>query len=413
MTSPATPSQVGGLLVRLALPCAIFAGGVFGFVTLSKPPPEKPTEEAEEVRLRTRVEELCVVDYPVVVTTNAVVQAHDRVTLTAEVAGSVVRVSPSFEVGAYFDKGEVLVEIDPRNYETALAIAEAQLAGANSALELAKVDEERKLWLVESNAVSRAEVDAASATREQAEAEVKLAETRVEQAKLDLERTKVVAPFDGRVQTRLVGLGQMAGTNSPLGDVFAVDFAEVRLPISANQRQYLRLPEFADDERLEVTLRDALVERDSPTWDARIVRTEGVLDQDSRDVFAIARVDDPFGRESKRPPLRIGQPVVASIKGQVLRNVIALPRYGVRQLDQVVLVDAQEHTLLPLSVKPLWTDAAHVVVEAESIPREMLLATTPMTYTPEGSKVEIIPAAGSGPAIADSGAAADDDSVAN
>src|SRR5690606_32919985 len=199
-----------------------------------EPPPEK------EVRtLRTRVESLEVTDYPVRVETNAVVQAHNVVTLSAEVSGMVTRVSPSFDAGAYFAKGDVLVEIDPRRYETALAIAKSRVAGAVSALELAKLDEQRKLRLIERNAVSQAEVDVASATREQAEAQLELAQSEVKQAELDLARTKVIAPFDGRVQTRSIGPGQMASPNTPLGVIFAIDFAEVRLPISARQREFL------------------------------------------------------------------------------------------------------------------------------------------------------------------------------
>src|SRR5690606_28987919 len=102
-------------------------------------------------------------------------------------------------------------------YETALAIAKSRLQGAESALELAKVDERRKLSLIQRNAVSQAEVDVASATREQAEAQVELAKSEVKQATLDVERTKIVAPFDGRMQGKSIGLGQMANANTPLG----------------------------------------------------------------------------------------------------------------------------------------------------------------------------------------------------
>lgn len=410
---PETSRKHASLLVRAALPCVILGAGWLGFrqlaVEIEKPPP--PAEE--KVTLRTRVEELDVTDYPVVVKTHAVVQPHNRVTLTAEVAGKVARVSPSFEVGAYFTEGEVLVEIDPRDYQTALSIAESQLAAAKSALELAKLDEERKLFLIERNAVSQAELDVASATREQAEADVELAATQVEQAKLNLQRTKVVAPFDGRVQSKMIGLGQLANSNSPLGEVFAVDFAEARLPISGEQRRFLDLPEFADDAPVDVTLRDAINDSSDAVWRAKIVRTEGVLDENSRDLFAIARVDDPFGRESGAPPLRIGQPVVASIEGKVLRNVIALPRQAVRQLDKIVLVNQSDQTLLPMNVQALWADDDRVVVESSSIPEGMWLATTAMPYTPEGAEVDIIPHTDTNASIADSTPPDADESVAN
>lgn len=403
MTSPSPkPTHLAGLLFRLALPCAILAGGWFGFLYLSEEIEKAPPPETEKQLLRTRVEELHVTDYPVVIKTNAVVQAHNEVTLSAQVAGTVVRVSPAFEVGAYFTKGDVLVEIDPRDYQNQLSIAQSELAAAKSTLSLAKLVEDRKLRLIKSNAVSQGEVDAAKASREQAEANVELAFSRVEQAELQLERTKVLAPFDGRVQAKMIGLGQMAGANNPLGQVFAIDYVEVRLPISGQQRQFLELPEFADDAPVEVTLRDAIQASNDHKWQGKIVRTEGVLDADSRDVFAIARIEDPFGRESGKPPLRVGQPVVASIQGVTLENVIALPRGAVRQMDRVVLVDPAEQTLRPMQVEAIWSDATHVVVRSTALPTNMWLATTTLAYYPEGAKVEILPDSSASKSIAES-----------
>ncbi len=395
-------SYLTGLILRLAIPCAILAVGWIGFRQLANKIEPSPPPEPKEVLLRSRVENIEVVDYPVTVKTHAVVQPHNQVTLTSQVAGIVANIDPSFEVGAYFKKGDVLVEIDPSDYETALAIAKSELDAAQSELKLATLVEERKLRLIESKAVSQGEVETASASREQAEANLALAKITVEQAKLNLQRTKIVAPFDGRVMSKLIGLGQLAGTNTPLGDVFAIDYVEVRLPISGQQREFLELPEFAEDPPLTVQLRDGLRESNNSVWTGKIVRTEGVLDEDSRDLFAIARVDDPFGRKSAKPPLRIGQPVVASIEGKVLRDVIALPRVAVRQLDQVVLVDQKEQTLLPLTVTALWSDAENVIVSSSAIPEGMWLATTPMPFTPKGAKIEIIPPAETSVSIAES-----------
>lgn len=403
---------MASLALRALLPLAILAAGWWGYSELAVEADKEPPPEKEVRTLRTRVESLEVIDYPVRIETNAVVQPHNLVTLSAEVEGIVTKVSPSFEAGAYFSQGEVLVEIDPRRYETAVAIAKSRFEGAKSALDLARLDEQRKLRLIERNAVSQAEVDVASATREQAEAQLALAQSEVEQAELDLARTKVIAPFDGRVQTKNIGLGQTASSNAPLGVIFAIDFAEVRLPISARQREFLTLPEFADDPPVEVVLRDAISRSSKTTWQARIIRTEGVLDQNSRDLFAIARIDDPFGRASGHPPLRIGQPVVASIEGKVLENVVALPRAAVRQLDQIVLVKQQDQTLLPMKVEALWSNAQHVIVDGSVIPEGTWLATTPMVYTPEGATVEII-SEGATSSIVDSKVPASPDSATN
>ncbi|EAQ78928.1 putative Secretion protein [Blastopirellula marina DSM 3645] len=389
-------------MLRLAIPCAILAAGWFGFSQLAVQVERPPRPEPKKVLLRSRVEELEVVDYPVVVKTHAVVQAHNQVTLTAQVSGVVLKISSAFEVGAYFKQGEMLVEIDPSDYQTALDFAESELAAAKSELKLARLVEERKLRLVESNAVSQGEVDAASASREQSEANVALAETGVAQAKLNLQRTKIMAPFAGRVMSKLIGVGQLAGSNSPLGEVFAIDYVEVRLPISGELREFLELPEYANDPPLPVEFRDGIQKSNETVWHGKIVRTEGMLDEDSRDLFAIARIDRPFGGETRTAPLRIGQPVIAFIEGKVLEDVIALPRGSVRQLDKIVLVNRADQTLLPISIKSLWSDADKVIVSSSAIPKGMWLATTPMPFTPKGAKIEIIPAADTGISIADS-----------
>ena len=178
---------------------------------------------------------------------------------------------------------------------------------------------------------------------------------------------------------------------STLGVVFAVDFAEVRLPIAGRELQFIDLPELADDSPVEVELRNAINEASETVWKAKIIRTEGVLDEDSLELFAIARVDDPFGRKTGHPPLRIGQPVVGSIVGNVLTDVVALPRVAVRQLDQVFLVDKSELTLMAKTIFPIWSDEGYVIVRDPSIPDGALLATTHLVYAPNGAKVEIIP----------------------
>jgi hypothetical protein len=176
-----------------------------------------------------------------------------------------------------------------------------------------------------------------------------------------------------------------------LASIFTVDFAEVRLPIAGRELRFLSLPETAEDIPVEVQLRSSIDEESGVVWQARIIRTEGALDENSLDLFAIARVDDPFGRRSKHPPLRIGQPVVGSIAGKVLTNVVALPRAAVRQLDQVLLVDKAALTLKPTTIVPLWADEESIIVPASVIAGGMLLATTHLVYAPSGAKVEIIP----------------------
>ncbi len=387
-----TFSSLFGLLFRIFLPLGILGAGAFAFAMLSVEPLEETSPAPSIEAIRTRVMELEAQDYQVVVETNGIVMPHNEVTLSALVSGQVLRVSPAFEVGAYFNVGDVLLELDPRDYETALAVAKAQRLGASAALQLARQSHERTLRLVLTNNISDAEVNQTAATLAQAEAELESLIAQVEQAERDLERTRIIAPFDGRVRAKMVGPGQSLNTGEPLGVVFAVDFAEVRLPIANRELAYLELPELSDDPPVKVTLRDALDESSETVWQVTIVRTEGALDENSLELFAIARIDDPFGLQSEAPPLRIGQPVQASIAGKLLNDVVALPRVAVRQLDQINLVEKDGLRLLPKTITPIWSDKDSVIVEAALIPPDTLLATTHIVYGAKGAKVEIIPA---------------------
>lgn len=386
-----------GVLARSALPICILAAGTGAYSILSNEPEKPKSPPVEKQDLRTKVTELRITDYPVVIKTHGIVQAHNEVSISAEVPGLITHVSPSFEVGSYFSEGEILVELDAQDYTTALALAEAQLLGARAALQLARQVHEQNLKLVAKDVVSETEVSQTSAALAQAEAQLDSATAGVEQAQRNLERTKIRAPFDGRVRQKAIGLGQSVGLGTPLGVVFAVDFAEVRLPIAGRELQFLDLPELAGDRPVEVTLRDAVGEASSTIWKAKIVRTEGALDADSLELFAIARIDDPFGLKSGEPPLRIGQPVEGSIVGKTLTGVAALPRAAVRQLDKVYLVDQTELTLSSKTIEPIWSDEEHVFVRDASIRDGSWLSTTHLVYAPDGAKVEIIPEVESGP----------------
>jgi multidrug efflux pump subunit AcrA (membrane-fusion protein) len=227
------------LLVRVVLPIGIVVSGLVLFVMLSLEPDQATLPAAAPQAIRTRVTELRVRDYPVVITTHGVVQPHNAVTLSVQISGQIAHLSPSFETGSYFSEGEVLVEVDPRDYQIALAVAEARQLGTQSALQLAALNHERNLKLAQDKLISDTVADQSAATLAQASAEVDSARAQVDRARQDLERTRIRAPFPGRVRQRTVGLGQIVGPGMPLGAAFAVDFAEVRLPISGRETRPL------------------------------------------------------------------------------------------------------------------------------------------------------------------------------
>lgn len=386
-------SQEGtaGYLIRIAIPLGILALAVGGFFLLAKKmDKEKPPPPKKQV-LRTRIVELDLKDFPVSIKTHGSVQPHLEITIQPQVSGLIAKLSPGFEDGAFFSKNDVLIELESEDYQTALKSAEARLLGAEATLELAKANHARNEEVVKENLIPQTEADLSAANLKQAEADVQSAEAQVARAQRDLERTRILAPFDGRVRKRLAGVGQLVGAGTALGTIFAVDFAEVRLPISSRELPFVHLPDSPDDPPVPVVLHDALDTLSEATWQARIIRTEGALNEDSLELYAIARVDDPFARSTNASPLRIGQPVTAVIQGRVLEDVFTLPRVAVHEWDQIYLVNATDLTLSRRTIDSLWSDEAYVVVRDPSIQDGAWLSTTHLVYAPDGSPVEIIP----------------------
>ena len=383
----------GGLVLRIVLPLALLVMGVFGYSKLSVEIPEEAQPRRERKPIETRVLELKREDYQVEIPSQGNIRAHGLVNLTAEVAGKVQAIHPPFEEGAFFSKGDILLEINPIDLQVALISAQAQVASAqlNLKKEEALAEQARLDWKDlgyedEPSALVRREPQLKAARQG-----LLLAEAQEESALRNLERTKVTAPFDGRVLRRTVGVGQSIGPSTALAEIFATDYSEVRLPLSTLNLRDITLPEDASDPPLPVTLRDGLDDQSSTEWSARILRTEGALDADTLELFAIARIEDPFGLHSEHPPLRVGQPVIAAIPGKTLEGVFVIPREAVSQLSRIRIVDPTTMKLDSSYIRPLHSDDDHIIFRDSSLEDGTLLVLTRLVYAPDGGGVIIIP----------------------
>lgn len=383
------------MLLRIVLPILILVLGAFAAHWLSDELEEPEPEQSERQRMQTEVRELFREDYQVMLESQGIVRAHYETPLTSSVGGTIRRIDGKFEDGAYFRQGDVLVELDPEDFEAAVESAKSQLARAEAALaqEEALANQARRNWDDLGYEEEPSDLVLRIPQLKEATADVKAAAASLEQARRDLARTKIRAPFDGRVRERLVGLGQSVGASTTLGNVFATDFAEIRLPLAADQLGFVDLPSRPDDPPVPVTLVDALVvdsDIERSRYPARIVRTEGALDESSRELFSIARIDDPFGLESGKPPLRIGQPVRARIEGRVLEDVFVLARDALRDIDRVYLVDRDEEpVIVRQKIEPIWSTDREIVVR-EGLSEGQWLSTTRLPYAPDGAPVEIL-----------------------
>ena len=390
---PAT--KAGGLarVWRLILPLMFLGTGWVAFDHWMQPEVREKRQRGLPQLPKTRVIELNVVDFEPQIETSGVIRAHNQITLTSQVSGRIVATHPQFEDGAYFEEGTILVELDKADFKTAVASAKSQQAQALAILaqEQTRAKQARLDWEDLGYEEEPSDLVLRVPQLREAEARVEAAAAQLEQAERGLERCQIRAPFDGRMRQRMVGVSQTIGSGTSLASIFAVDYAEVRLPIEARHMRFLELPEEASDPPVKIILRDALDESNKIKREAWIVRTEGALNEQSLDLFAIARIDDPFGRESGKAPLRIGQPVSAKVPGRPFEKVVVIPRKAVRQLSRITVVDRDSHIITKRMVTPLWENDTDLIVSDESLIDGTLLATAFLVYTPDGTPVEILP----------------------
>ena len=278
------------------------------------------------------------------VNTQGETRPRTEIDLVPQVSGKIVYVSPNFLEGGIFRRGETLVRIDPKDYEVAVISAEARLANAQQALtreiaegQIARADYEELGRGTPSPLALR------EPQRQQAEAALTAARADLENARLQLTRTSVTAPFAGRVRSKTADVGQFVAPGTRLGRIFSTDIVEVRLPLTDADLAKIDLPiAFVAESREaapKVTLSTTL-QGERREWEGRIMRTDASYDTQTRALFAIAEVVDPYGAgATDGVPLAPGLFVDARIDGRSLDNVIVLPRDGLRPRNEVYVVD--------------------------------------------------------------------------
>ena len=380
------------LIIRILLPVILIVVGAVGYSMLSKSEPAPAPPRPKPKALEARVTELKRKDYQVLVPSQGMIRAHSQVMLTAQVSGRVLIIHPEFEEGAFFKEGDILLELDPIDFEVAVVSAESQLAQAKLALaqERARAEQARLDWKDLGYPEEPSELVRREPQLKAAEQNLKLAEAQRASAQRNLDRAQITAPFDGRVLTRAVGIGQTVGGATALGKIFATDYSEVRLPVSTRSLADLSLPEDITDPPLDVRLKDGLVEGSALEWEARILRTEGALDASTLELFAIARIQDPYGLQSEKVPLRVGQPVDAIIPGRILKDVFVIPREAVTSLSRIRLVDPESLKLQSARIESLWADDDFIVFRDSTIEDGTLLVMTRLVYAPDGGTVVIV-----------------------
>lgn len=339
------------------LPILILLLAGLGSVAITKM--RKPPEKHAQMNRGILVETIPIVrqNQRAIVHATGTVEPRQSISLVAEVTGTLTWVSARFVEGGFFQKGEKLLEIDPRDYQLAVQRAQADLARAQIALQTEK----------EQSGIARREWDRLDLPDkgtpsplvlrqpqlEGEKANLAAAQAGLEQARLNLQRTVVRAPFSGRLKNKKVDRGEYVRVGTPLAELAGTDEAEIIVPLPLEDLRWLKIPAAGSDRKGSRCSVSALIGNTRYNWQGTINRAFGEIDNASRMAKIAITVDDPYRLSQKNGsttiPLTNGMFVEISIEGTILDQVFTIPRSALREGDVVWLANDKDQ----LEIRPV------------------------------------------------------------
>jgi RND family efflux transporter MFP subunit len=402
MSILSTPARAFARLSPFLKGVTVIGVGILGFVLLMV---FRPRPEAQEPPRR----------IPLVVTAPAdvrsgnltirgsgTVRPKSQIVLSSQVAGRVEWVSPAFASGGRFEKGDLLLRIEPADYVNRVDAASA--AVAQREVEVLQWKEEQELAREEyQRLVAREGLDAPDSASlsslifrepqlQAAKAGLRSAEAQLADAGLALGRTRIAAPFDGIVRSKSVDIGQYVAPGQNLGSLYDTDEVEIVVPLTDAEASLIDgiWEAGAGDEttRIPATVRASFGSRDYE-WPAYLDRAEGALNPETRTVDVVVRVPDPFVTDDagRRPPLLLGTYASVDIQGAAREAYVVLPRMALRDGDFVYVVE-QDTLLVMRPAEVLQAIGAEVFVSADIAPGDQIVVS-PMNIVTDSMVVEV------------------------
>lgn len=381
------------VVIQIVLAAAVLVAGllVFMLFLLSRKAPEKKAQQPVFPLLNGWI--VKTENVQVVIDGFGTVQSKVEVTVIPQVSGKIIDCHEDFVNGGFFEAGEPLVVIEPNDYELAVESADAAIKQAKVAYERELA--EQKVALREWEQIHPdEEPNSPLVTRELqvkfALADFKSAQAKLNDAKLDLERTVIKMPFSGRVAAESVDIGQYIPAGQPIATVYSTDAVEIAVPLDDKQLEWFDVPggynngsNMIDGEgaKVEVT---AEFGGGTHCWPGQVVRTRGQIDPVSRMVYVVVEVEDPFKLSKSRPPLVPGMFVEVDILGSKMDKVIRVPRYAIRNGGDVWVEKEGELKIVKVEIVRMDRDYAYI---ADGLADGDVVIISPLDIVTDGMKI--------------------------
>ena len=375
---------------RLGYPLAFIAAAIVIVALLLNSGSELETTSEESVAYAVRAQTIMPKAITLQVNSEGTVQPGARTSLVTQVAGEVIEVAEALKAGGRFAKGDLLLRIDPQDYDNLYARALALLERAE--IEAAYYDAERTRLrtLAEKNMVSESQLREIERAAGVATANLADAKVQVKTARLDLVRTEIRAPYEGRVASEQVDIGQFVQRGSVIADLYATNHLEVRLPLANSELEFIdraiiETGVYLEGNAPEVRLQaDYAGERHS--WQGKLVRSEGSIDRQSRVVYVVARVDQPVS--DRGIDLPVGLFLNAEIVGITIPSAVLIPRSAIRDGGRVLIITS-DNQLAFRNINILRYQGEYAVVTTGLTAGERL-CVSPLQFVVEGMPVTVV-----------------------
>jgi RND family efflux transporter MFP subunit len=315
-----------------------------------------------------------------------------EIVLESRVSGEIVALHPQFTVGGFLEKGSEVLRIDPVDYELAVTLAQARVKDSESILKVAEEEaaaaiEEWRLLYKEKPEDNK--IPALVAKEPQLEAaRAKLAGDKADlrKAKLDLDRTRILAPFNAIVRKKFVDVGSQVSSQEQLAELVGTDIYWIQASIPVDRLNWIRIPRQTSETGSKVRI----FHRNEYEHSGTVIKLLGDLEQEGRMARVLIEVRDPLGlsaKEKEQLPLLIGEYLRLEIQGRQLDNVYRIPRSALRENTRIWVASSND-TLKIREVDVLWRDTQTVLFRDGLEPGDRLIVSELPTPV-EGMAVQI------------------------
>ena len=288
------------------------------------------------------VEILTPKDFKIQISSNGTTTPLTQTVLTAEVGGEVIYRSKKFSEGSSVIEGEILAKIDDTDLQLQYKNALLQLANAEvqHSLQLAEAEVAKEAWEKIGDGVA-SDLTLKKPQLKQTEALLEVAKAQVSSAKNKLNKTEIVAPYAGRIQSVNIDLGTTIIPGQPVGAMYTSSEIEITLAVKDNDLQFLSIPmdgrKLNPSEQASVVI-ESFYKGKTQSWEGKLERVDGVIDPITRMINLIGVFKNDF-IETDKPNLPIGLFVEAKIDGITLKNIFEIPINSISKDNEVYIVD--------------------------------------------------------------------------